>query len=330
MLRRNKKAISIFYIACVFIILTITAISLKAYISNKKSSHRDSSKTIDFDMDNSLEHFRGLDEAKELDIKEETELQKQLRIFIAKLKAENKLSMDDEVGIYVFDISKGEKLVGINEDEPLQAASMIKPIVALAFFHQVEHGYLSYTEESKRKMQAMIQRSRNGSTNWIMEKIGGPEKVQEILDNNYNMLFSATKVVEYIPLDGKTYLNKASVKDYSRFLYSLWNRLLPYSDEFLRLMSLENRDMVSHGVEGMPGGVMVYDKTGSTGQVTGDIAIIEPQSKNGRKCPYILICVIQCHTIAPNYTIWHKKTKAIIREISSIVYADIKKRYNLM
>ena len=45
----------------------------------------------------------------------------------------------------------------------------------------------------------MIRQSNNYSANQLIKTLGGPEKVQEILEKNYGMILTETKVMEYIP-----------------------------------------------------------------------------------------------------------------------------------
>ncbi len=266
---------------------------------------------------------------------EETEekgpsLQQQIQDYISELKNSKKLSLSDKVACSVFDFTTGEKLVSINENEPLQAASMIKPFVALAFFHQAEQGKLTYGSRTRANMQSMIQRSGNSSTNWVMRQVGGPHKVQEILQDNYSMLFTETSIKEYIPSRGRTYINKASALDYGRFLYAMWHGQLPYSRELRRLMALPNHDRVSHGAREVPKGTLVYDKTGSTSRLIGNMAILVAQGKDGKKYPYTLICIIERQTTAPNYTTWSRRAGDIIRGVSNKVYTVMRKRHDLI
>jgi beta-lactamase class A len=261
---------------------------------------------------------------------EEPSLQKQIQDYISDLKNSKKLSLRDKVACSVFDFTTGQKLVSINENEPLQAASMIKPFVALAFFHEAEKGRFIYGSKSRARMQSMIQRSRNSSTNWVMRQVGGPHKVQEILQDNYSILFTGTSIKEYIPKRGRTYINKASALDYGRFLYAMWHGQLPYSRELRRLMALPNSDRVCHGARKVPKGTLVYDKTGSTSRLIGNMAILVARGKNGKKYPYTLICAIQRRTAAPNYTAWSRRAGDIIREVSNKVYTVMRKRHDLV
>jgi len=256
-------------------------------------------------------------------------LQQQIQNYISRLKKSGKLATNDRVACSVYDFTTGEKLVTIRENESLQCASMIKPIVALAFFDEVNRGKLIYGRKSRAKMENMIQRSGNAQTNWVMRHVGGPEKIQGILDTHYSEIFSDTTVKEFIPVGGETYLNRASVHDYSRFLYAMWNGQLTHSRELRRLMAMPNNDRVYRGVKAIPKGTLVYDKTGSTSYLIGNMAILVGKGRNGKKYPYTLVCVIERHKKAPNYTVWKRKAEKMIREISNKVYVVMKKRHSL-
>ena len=57
--------------------------------------------------------------------------------YIDQLRREGKIAPDERTGWSVYDFTTGEKLVTINEDEQFQAASLVKPFIAAAFFHRV-------------------------------------------------------------------------------------------------------------------------------------------------------------------------------------------------
>ena len=179
-------------------------------------------------------------------------------------------------------------------------------------------------------MQSMIHRSGNSSTNWVMRQVGGPRKIQEILEAHYAPLFTDINIVEYIPRRGKTYLNKASAHDYGRFLYAMWHGQLPYSRELRRLMALPNNDRVCRGANKVPKGTLVYDKTGSTSRLIGNMAILIAKGRDGKRYPYTLICMIEKSRRASNYTTWSRGAGGIIREVSNKVYTVMKKRHNLV
>jgi beta-lactamase class A len=140
-------------------------------------------------------------------------------------RSRNMIAQDEKVGIYVYDLTSDERLVNINGEERFQAASMVKPLVALAYYHEVRNGSIVETSNDKKKVKAqlrkMLVKSNNHATNWFMKKIGGPDRVNDILNKHYSTIFKNTLVVEYIPGGGQTYKNKVAPHDYSRFLYAL-------------------------------------------------------------------------------------------------------------
>ena len=249
--------------------------------------------------------------------------------YISLLRRQGKIAADERTGWSVYDFTTGEKLVTINEDMQFQSASLIKPFVATAFFHKVKKGELIYGNKSRRHMERMIQRSNNRSTNWVMRQVGGPAAVQRILKKEYPGIFQDTWVVEYIPVNGRTYRNKASVHDYSRFLYAVWTGEIPKSQEIKRLMALPGSDRIYTGAREIPKGTQVYNKTGSTARLCGDMGILSVKGKNGKRYAYTLIGVIEKQGRAANYSAWIRSRSDIIRNVSTIVYKGIAQQHDL-
>ena len=256
-------------------------------------------------------------------------LEKQLEEYILGLRRTGKIADDEQTGWLVIDLTKGETIVDINVNSPYQAASMIKPFIALAFFHQVQAGKLSYGPQSRKKMAAMIQRSSNSATNWVLKQVGGPQAAQRILKKHYGHLLQETSLVEYIPANGCTYRNKASAKDYGRFLVALWQQKLPQGKELRRLMALPGRDRLYCGTP-IPRGTLVYNKTGSTAKLCGDMGILAPRARNGHRYPYVVVGIIEKEHRAGNYGVWKMVRGNVIRGASTMIYEAMKEDYNLL
>ena len=275
----------------------------------------------------SLPHLASTQEAHPLELRIED--------YISRLRDSGDIASDENTSWSVYDFTADEKLVSINEDIPRQAASMIKPLVVLAFFREVDSGRFAYGPISTAKCEAMLLRSDNDATNWVMEQMDGPSEVQRILSENYGEMLRETDIVEYIPSGGATYLNMASAHDYSRFLYALHNRNLPMSDELTRLMSMSRPDgrrrpnRIYRGAVRIPEGTRFLNKTGTTSRLCGDMGIIFGQGNDEREYPYTIIGIIQKDTRAGNLTLWTASRGGIIREISNIVYDEMKSRYDL-
>ncbi len=249
--------------------------------------------------------------------------------YIDNLRREGRIANDESTGWMVYDLEKNESIIDINADQEFQAASMIKPFIALAFFHQVKYGKLKYGSGSRKKMEAMIQRSNNSATNWVMHQVGGPGKCDAILKQNYSQIFKKTAIKEYIPAGGRTYLNSAPPSDYVRFLRALWNKDLPEGKEIRRLMALPGRDRIYQGTS-LPKGTLVYNKTGTTGHLIGDMGILVPKTKNGGTFPYVIVGIIERRSKASSYGQWMNSRGRVIREVSTLVYEEMKKEHSLL
>ena len=263
-------------------------------------------------------------------------LQHQVNDLVQRLRRQGLISSSERTSWSVYDFNTKKKLVAINEDVPRQAASMIRPFVALAYFYQVSgSGRVRYTNDVRRIMERMIRKSSNTATNQLIDLVSrnrsghGPSDVQAILESKASEIFKQTRIVEKIPAGGRTYRNQASAHDYSRFLYALWYDRLPYSRELRRLMGLPNHDRITRRVSSIPESVRVYDKTGSTARLCGDMGIIEAVDRRGRRVPYTFIGIIERPTSTRHYSTWITNRSNAIRKVSTLVYLEMKDRHRL-
>lgn len=254
----------------------------------------------------------------------------QIERYIKSLRADGKIRRSERTAWVVYDLTAETKLASINEDARLQAASMIKPYLALAFFHRVKAGKLVYGAKSRRNMELMIQKSDNDSTNWVMAQTGGPAATARLLEANYPDLCRRMHLVEYIPKGGRTYRNLGSAADYARFLIRLWKRDLPHAEEMLRLMALPGIDRLYTRARRVPEGTQVFNKTGSTAMCCGDMGILVAEGPDGRDYPYLLVGIIESRVRnGATYTRWISSRANVIREVSNLTYLAIKERHDL-
>lgn len=264
-------------------------------------------------------------------------LQTQVNGYIQGLRRQGKIASDERTAWSVYDFTSRLKLVALNEEVPLQAASMIKPFVAQAYFFLVDlsAGKVRYTDEVRGLMERMIRRSSNHATNRIIELVSqhaggdGPQAVERVLKRLAPAVFQQTRIVETIPAGGRTYRNQASARDYSRFLSALWSDQLPYSAELRDLMSLPNRDRIARSVATIPNSVRVYHKTGSTAHLCGDMGIIEAHDRQGRPYPYSFIGIIEKKNRAQSYGTWISARGNVIRQVSDMVYRSLRDFHQL-
>ena len=252
-----------------------------------------------------------------------------LQMFLQEQRAKGRLQQRDIAAMVAFDLTNNTYLASLNAQRSFQAASMIKPFVALAFFDQVERGKLKYTTTHRQMMEEMIQHSDNEATNWLIRQVGGPARCNAVINGQYGRILSKVRILEYIPPGGKTYKNSARPQDYVQFLRALWNNQLPHSQEMLRVMSLPGRDRIFCGTE-VPQGTQVYNKTGTTSYLCGDMGILVTHSKNGQKVPYAVVGIVERPTAAKDYKQWMATGGGVIRDFSSLVYEEMKQNYNLL
>lgn len=259
----------------------------------------------------------------------ESDLEQRIEDYIRDLRKEGVIPWDEQTSWSVYDFTSNTKLATVNEDVPRQAASMIKPFIALAFLHKTRYGPFIYGPKSKSLMQRMIQYSDNSATNTLIDLLHGPKAVHRMLTESYPGIFRETRIVEKIPYGGRTYRNQASAHDYSRFLYALWNDRLPHARELRRLMALPNRDRLYDGVPNIPIGTLVYHKTGTTSCLCGDFGILAPKGKNGKRYPYTVVAIVEKATRTSSLSRWINSRGRVIRRVSGMVYDVIKAKYDL-
>ena len=265
-------------------------------------------------------------------------LQLKVNAYIKLQRRLGRISRDEQTSWSVYDFNSGTKLVSINEDTPRQAASMIKPFVAQAYFfrHQESTRRYPYSAEIKRLMTAMIRDSSNTATNELIERVGQqryarrPREVEQVLRRNAGGIFRQVQIVEYIPKSGRSYRNKASARDYSRFLYAVWKDRLPYAAEMKYLLGLPNGDRIQDGTEHIPSGFRILDKTGSTAHLCGNMGIVIARDRQGRQHPYTMIGIIEKRHRAKPYWAWIRDRGDVIRGVSDLVYAELKNQYGLV
>lgn len=265
----------------------------------------------------------------------ELRLETKINAFIKELRWRGSLVPDETTAWSVYDLTLERKLVSINENTPYQSASMIKPFVALAYFLKVRenNALFKYEAQQRQIMADMLQHSSNTATNYFINALssrsGEPREVERILKKHAPDIFRETLIVERIPANGRTYENKASARDYERFLHALWHDRFPYSAELKELMQLPNRDRITTGARQVAPETRILDKTGTTARLCGNMGIVVAKGRNGGSYPYIFVAIIEKDSRTENYGDWSSSRGNIIREVSNIVYMELKPVHEL-
>jgi len=252
------------------------------------------------------------------------------------LRRTGRLAANERTAWLVYDFTSRRYLASINAGVPYQSASMIKPFIALAFFNKVREGTLQYTAYHRARMEAMIQYSDNQATNYFIALLdqtsrrSGPAEAEYTLKRRQPGIFQHTRIVERIPPGGRSYRNRASALDYHRFLAALWYEQLPYAAELKRLMNLPNRDRVYSEAAGVARQTQVFDKTGTTAQLCGDMGILVARGRDGRSYPYTFIGIIEKSRSARDYGQWKDARGDVIRTVSSMAYRHLRQVHDLV
>ncbi|MCH8294400.1 serine hydrolase [Candidatus Poribacteria bacterium] len=256
-------------------------------------------------------------------------LEAEIDRYIKRLRRRGILSQTDRTSFVIFDISQQKKVVSINEDRPMMAASLIKNFVMLAYFHQVKHKRLQHTNKNRLHLRRMIQKSYNSSTNYFIRLLGGPRAVNRILKRHYPYL-EHTHIVEYIPSGGRTYRNKTSAHDMNRFYNQLWLGHLPYSAKMKYYLGLPKMNRL-HDKTCIPKGVRVFNKTGTVYGMVGDSGVLVITDTKGKQRAYILTGIIEDRTKTNRrnrsqpFASWVKRRSDVLRRVSEAGYEYIYK-----
>ena len=262
-----------------------------------------------------------------LDTTVDSNLEASVDQYIKGLRFKGVLSSTDRTSFVVYDVTQQKKVVSINENQTMMAASLIKNFIMLAYFHEVKHKRLVHTAENRRQLRLMIQKSANTSTNYFIRLLGGPRGVERILKYNYPY-FNQTRIVEYIPAGGRTYRNMTSARDLNKFYNQLWLGNLPYSNKMKYYFGLPNGDRM-HDKTCIPSNVRVYHKTGTVYGLVADSGVLAIIDSQGKQRAYIFTGMIEDRTKTSNrnrseaFWSWVGRRSNTLRRVSEAVYEYI-------
>jgi beta-lactamase class A len=80
----------------------------------------------------------------------------------------------------------------------------------------------------------------------------------------------------------------------------------------------------------VPVQTQVYNKTGSTARLCGDMGIVVPRTASGGTSPYIFVAIIERASRAEPYRSWLAHRSKVIREVSGLVYEHLKQSHDLL
>ncbi len=257
-------------------------------------------------------------------------LQIAINQYISDLRYGGQLAASERTAWGVYDLTAQRDVVFINGNSPMQAASLIKPFIVQQYLYANYRNGLRFplTEEILADMRAIIVRSNNAKTTALMQRIGPPYLIERLLRDQAPSVYRNIQIVEYIPNNGQTYSNRASIGDYQRFLRAIWANKLVGSKTLKQLMAIKNNDRLKTGTHYLPLSARVYDKTGSTAMVCGNVGIIECDSPQGPRA-YAISAIIESSYKVQSYGRWIASRGNIIRNVSDMTYLHFKNVYGL-
>jgi len=258
--------------------------------------------------------------------------------------AQNRLESTDKLHIVVQDMTTGTLVVSIRPRQIIKSASTIKVPILHAYMIQRFRGNLKKPLMYKKQIEEMIRYSNNSSTNTIIKLLGGPDNIQQLL--NETKIYNELSIAEDIPEDGRTYQNKISAADLNQIFYRIWSHRVigpefglqknrTASKEMLRLLELPGHSWLIDRIKAKTcfssnKSVKIWDKTGFVKGVNGNGGIVEIDSPNGRKA-YSIVMFIErddYQTIKGDASQWSERTSQHMRRISEMTYAFISDRYD--
>jgi beta-lactamase class A len=194
------------------------------------------------------------------------------------------------ISVMSYDFEHNKLITAVKPDELLQAASAIKVYVALAYLTEYSLGHVSMDLYAARALRDMLQNSSNPATDFLIKRLDGPAKVDQLLKMHYLDLFPKTHIEEYIGVRGKTYRNKSTAREYTKYYMALWHEALPFSKELTRLLGLPSNIRINTQGDGVPAIAGAINKTGTTSQAYEDTGFLNFIMK-GVQFAYSLTCI---------------------------------------
>lgn len=283
-----------------------------------------------FNEKNDLKPFRSFLEAGILD-------------YMKEMYVHKKLKVEDKLSIIVQDLANESIVVSIQPRKSVISASTIKVPILHAYMIQRFKGKLIEFSKYEMHIENMIRFSSNKSTNTVIELLGGPEKIQYLLENTN--VYKELRLVEPIPENGRAYRNKISVADLNQIFKKIWfHRVIgsKYSEqknknvskEMLYLLGLPGHSWLKDRIKAgtcfsTNKTVKIWDKTGFVKGANGNAGIVEINTPHGSKAYSIVLFIERenFHSITGDATNWFERVSMHMRRISEMTYAFFSNRY---
>ncbi|MBI5797889.1 serine hydrolase [Candidatus Woesearchaeota archaeon] len=255
----------------------------------------------------------------------------------------------EDYSIFVKDLHSGKVIANIHPDAQRLAASTNKLYVLLAAEHEVVAKKLDYDAKLKSNLQEMIVHSNNSSTDYVIDRIGGANKVNAIVQD-YGFDDTTIEKINAAQTGGRTLGNKTSAADLADYFEQLYKGEFPRSSDMRRILAIDggsghldklvDRNCIPTNKKYLKktGGYVetVEDKTGYIWGANNDAGILtahfyEPRTNVETVVPYEVILMINDEDAKPdNFRpgVWGRAKSTTNRVISGLIYDRIQEDYS--
>lgn len=231
---------------------------------------------------------------------------------------------------WVYDLEADRPLAAINTDTRMEAATLVKPLVAMAYLYEVSRQRITYDGRAARTLERMMRDAPGQAAAEVLEALGGTRKTVALLQNTHPELTGGLALDALELRADRTYGNTARAQDLGRFLRDLWFEDVPRAAELKRLMNIPGPDRLYRGVSSIPSGTTLYGASGSSARVAADMGILEARRTDGRRFAYAMVAMIDQPEPTRSYTRWIRRRSALIRDVSATTYDWLKAREGLV
>ena len=253
------------------------------------------------------------------------------------------LKREDILSVVIQDLASGALVASIRPRLGVKSASTIKVPILHAYMLQRFRGDITESLKFKKLLEEMIRFSSNPSTNAVIKLLGGTETIQQLL--NKTKIYKELSLIESIPEDGRTYLNKISAADLNKIFVKIWfqralgskysqQNNMAASKEMLFLLGLPSQSWLKDRIKAKTcfssnKSVKLWDKTGFVKGVNGNAGIVEIATPHGRKAYSIVMFMERenYQSIKGDAAQWFERVSLHMRRISEMTYAFISNRY---
>lgn len=192
-------------------------------------------------------------------------MEKKVADLVKIYSASRVLASSDQISVVCFNWKTKEIQCGINPNQKMQLASVVKVFIAAAYLQQNKIDPKKFPLDANKieRLTSMIANSKNSEANYFFDYLGGPAQVQKIIES---LGVSSTIVEKISDFDGSTYKNMATAGDICLLYTKILNSQIPNSELLISILKGSHRTRAFSSIPTKQYG----NKTGTTDQAVND------------------------------------------------------------